>query len=62
MENGSFFVIRATDTKMKRLLGSDLPKTRHLTSGSQDTLQEAIQKRNTCIPNQQTGIATSAKR
>lgn len=39
IENGSFFVIRATDTKMKRLLGSGLPKeevfdirvTRHLT-------------------------------
>lgn len=39
IENGAFFVIRATDTKMKRLLGSDLPKeeafdirvTRHLT-------------------------------
>ena len=39
VENGSFFVIRATDTKMERLLGSDLPKeatfdirvTRHLT-------------------------------
>ena len=25
IENGSFFVIRATDTKMKRLLGCDLP-------------------------------------
>lgn len=39
IENGAFFVIRATDTKMKRLLGGDLPKeetfdtrvTRHLT-------------------------------
>lgn len=39
IENDAFFVIRATDTKMKRLLGSDLPKeetfdirvTRHLT-------------------------------
>ena len=26
IENGSFFVIRATDTKMERLLGEDLPK------------------------------------
>lgn len=26
IENSAFFVIRATDTKMKRLLGSDLPK------------------------------------
>ena len=26
MENNAFFVIRATDTKMKRLLGADLPK------------------------------------
>lgn len=26
IENGAFFVIRATDTKMKRLLGTDLPK------------------------------------
>ena len=26
IENRAFFVIRATDTKMKRLLGSDLPK------------------------------------
>ena len=39
IENGAFFVIRATDTKMQRLLGADLPKeeefdirvTRHLT-------------------------------
>lgn len=26
IENGAFFVIRATDTKMQRLLGTDLPK------------------------------------
>ena len=26
IENGVFFVIRATDTKMQRLLGADLPK------------------------------------
>ena len=39
IENSAFFVIRATDAKMKRLLGADLPKedtfdlrvTRHLT-------------------------------
>ncbi|MBD5525907.1 MAG: transposase [Lachnospiraceae bacterium] len=39
IENGAFFVIRATDAKMKRLLGGDLPEeeafdirvTRHLT-------------------------------
>ena len=39
LENHAFFVIRATDAKMGRLLGSDLPKeetfdirvTRHLT-------------------------------
>ena len=26
IENGAFFIIRATDTKMQRLLGADLPK------------------------------------